>query len=153
VCDHVSVSVIDEMVCFGMYSASHAFTQAYRRALAPWKLTYPQYLVLVALWDQAPRSVKELGAELQLDSGTLSPLIRRLEARGFVAKERRVDDERVVEISLTASGRVLQTDMAGVAAEIAQCTGLTGERARDMLAAVHEMTTALRQAAEASASR
>ncbi|MDJ1114624.1 MarR family transcriptional regulator [Microbacterium sp. LX3-4] len=145
--------MIDEMVCFGMYSASHAFAQAYRRVLAPWQLTYPQYLVLVALWDREPRSVKELGAELHLDSGTLSPLLRRLVARAFVTKTRRSGDDRVVEVALTAQGRALQAEMAGVAAEIAQCTGLTGDRAREMLAAVHEMTAALRQTAEAAASR
>ena len=147
------MSVIDEMVCFSVYSASHAFTQAYRRALAPWRLTYPQYLVLVALWDRAPRSVKDLGAELQLDSGTLSPLLRRLEARELITRARQVGDERVVEISLTQSGQALQTEMRGVAVDVARCTGLKPERARDLLAAVHEMTDTLRQATEASASR
>lgn len=144
------MSVIDDMVCFGMYSASHAFAQAYRRVLAPWQLTYPQYLVLVALWEQEPRTVKELGEQLYLDSGTLSPLLKRLETRGLLARSRRVEDDRVVEITLTTAGRALQVDMAGVGAEIAQCTGLTGERARILLDAVHDLNRTIRQTAEAS---
>ena len=146
------MSVIDDMVCFGMYSASHAFGQAYRRVLAPWKLTYPQYLVLIALWEQQPRTVSELGDQLFLDSGTLSPLLRRLEARGLVSRSRRIDDDRVVEIALTDEGRSLQSDMAPVGAEIARCTGLTGEKARTLLDAVHELNRVMRATDEASAS-
>lgn len=146
------MSVIDDMVCFGMYSASHAFGQAYRRMLAPWKLTYPQYLVLIALWEQQPRTVGELGDQLFLDSGTLSPLLRRLEARGLVSRSRRIDDDRVVEIALTDEGRALQSDMAPVGAEIARCTGLTGEKARALLDAVRELNRVMRATDEASAS-
>ncbi len=146
------MSVIDDMVCFGMYSASHAFGQAYRRVLAPWKLTYPQYLVLIVLWEQQPRTVGELGDQLFLDSGTLSPLLRRLEARGLVSRSRRIDDDRVVEIALTDEGRALQSDMAPVGAEIARCTGLTGEKARALLDAVRELNRVMRATDEASAS-
>jgi DNA-binding MarR family transcriptional regulator len=146
------MSLIDDMVCFGVYSAGHAFGQAYRRVLAPWRLTYPQYLVLVTLWEGQPRTVKELGESLFLDSGTLSPLLRRLEARGLVSRERSRDDERVVEVSLTESGRALQSDMAPVGAEIARCTGLTAENARVLLDAIHDLNRTLRATDEASAS-
>lgn len=146
------MSVIDDMVCFGVYSAGHAFGQAYRRVLAPWKLTYPQYLVLITLWEQQPRTVKELGEILFLDSGTLSPLLRRLEARGFVSRARSLDDERVVEISLTDDGRALKTEMAHVGAEIAQCTGLTADKARALLDAIHDLNRVMRTTDEASAS-
>ncbi|MEW1835508.1 MarR family transcriptional regulator [Microbacterium sp. NPDC079995] len=143
---------IDQMVCFGVYSASHAFGQAYRRVLAPWKLTYPQYLVIVALGDHDPRSVKELGEELFLDSGTLSPLIRRLEARGIVSRTRNLHDERVVEVALTDDGRTLRSELSVVGAEIARCTGLTEEKARMLLDVVHDLNRVMRTTDEAIAS-
>ncbi|WP_405371839.1 MULTISPECIES: MarR family winged helix-turn-helix transcriptional regulator [unclassified Microbacterium] len=146
------MSVTDDMVCFGVYSASHAFTQAYRRVLAPWKLTYPQYLAVVSLADRGPRSVKELGEELFLDSGTLSPLLRRLENRGLVSRERARSDDRIVEISLTDDGRALRRELDVVGPEIARCTGLTGEKARVLLDAIHDLNRTIRQGNEASAS-
>ena len=152
VCNLGGMSVIDDMVCFGMYSASHAFGQAYRRVLAPWKLTYPQYLVLVALWDAEPRTVSELGEQLFLDSGTLSPLLRRLEARDLVARTRRPEDDRVVEVTLTPAGRALRAEMRDVGVEIARCTGLTGDGARAVLDAVHALNAAIRANNEAAAS-
>ncbi len=95
---------IDDFVCFAMYTASHATTQAYREVLKPWRLTYPQYLALVVL-ATGERSVGELGDDLALDSGTLSPLLRRLDDRGFVRRRRDADDERIVRVSLTDAGR------------------------------------------------
>jgi len=97
-------ATLDEFVCFAMYTASHATTQAYREVLKPWKLTYPQYLAMVVL-ATGERTVSGLGDELGLDSGTLSPLLRRLEDRGLVARRRDADDERVVRVELTAEGR------------------------------------------------
>lgn len=140
------------MVCFGVYSASHAFAQAYRRVLAPWRLTYPQYLVIVALGDGRVRSVRELGEELFLDSGTLSPLLRRLEARGVVDRARRGEDERVVDVTLTAAGRALHEELRAVGPEIARCAGLTDERARALRDAVHALNAALRENTETVAS-
>lgn len=97
-------AMLDSFICFAMYTASHATTQAYREVLRPWKLTYPQYLALVVL-AAGERTVSTLGDELGLDSGTLSPMLRRLEARGLVERRRDDADERVVRVSLTASGR------------------------------------------------
>lgn len=108
-------SALDDFVCFAMYTASHATTQAYREVLKPWNLTYPQYLTMVVL-ATGERSVSELGDELSLDSGTLSPMLRRLEARGLVARRRDSDDERVVRVSLTAEGHAVRAavmDAAG----------------------------------------
>ncbi|MDO9396113.1 MAG: MarR family transcriptional regulator, partial [Herbiconiux sp.] len=95
------------MVCFALYSASNAVAQAHRAALEPWGLTYTQYIALVEL-AAGPTdglAVSELGRRLALDSGTLSPLLRRLDQRGLVSRERRSRDERVVTVSLTADGR------------------------------------------------
>lgn len=100
-------SALDDFVCFAMYTASHATTQAYREVLKPWKLTYPQYLAMVVL-ATGERTVSELGDELTLDSGTLSPMLRRLEDRGLVARRRDPDDERVVRVRLTDEGRTVR---------------------------------------------
>jgi len=98
---------LDDQVCFGLYSASRAVTSLYRVVLEDLDLTYPQYLVMLALWEQDHRLVKELGAELNLDSGTLSPLLKRLQTAGLVVRNRQADDERSVRVSLTESGKAL----------------------------------------------
>ena len=95
---------LDDQLCFALYSAANATTQAYREVLCPWNLTYTQYLALVVL-ATGERRVSDLGRELGLDSGTLSPLLKRLQARGLVTRRRAPDDERVVVASLTESGR------------------------------------------------
>jgi MarR family transcriptional regulator, organic hydroperoxide resistance regulator len=139
---------VDEMVCFSMYAASRATTQAYRRALAPWRLTYPQYLVLVELWSRGSRTVGELGESLLLDSGTLSPLLRRLERRGYVHRTRRADDERVVEISLSAGGDALREEMREVPTEIARCMGIGIEAARALLSSLQELTRSVQSSTQ-----
>ncbi|WP_292835617.1 MarR family transcriptional regulator [Microbacterium sp.] len=98
--------VLDDFVCFAMYTASHATTQAYREVLKPWELTYPQYLAMVVL-ATGERTVSELGVELSLDSGTLSPMLRRLGDRDLVERRRDSDDERVVRVRLTDKGRTV----------------------------------------------
>ena len=102
--DAEGARALDDFVCFALYRASLATTRAYREVLAPWDLTYPQYLALVVL-ATGSRRVGDLAGELGLDSGTLSPLVRRLEQRGLVQRERDCDDERVVTVSLTVAGR------------------------------------------------
>ncbi|WP_179129627.1 MarR family winged helix-turn-helix transcriptional regulator [Corynebacterium pacaense] len=106
------MSVTDTMVCFSLYSAARATTRAYRTLLEPWDLTYPQYLVLVVLWNDGDQSVHSLGKAMQLDSGTLSPLIRRLEQAGYVRRERREQDARVVTVTLTDAGTALRAELA-----------------------------------------
>jgi DNA-binding MarR family transcriptional regulator len=115
---------LDRQVCFALYAASRAVTQLYRPVLDALGLTYPQYLVLLVLWERGPVTVKELGTALDLDSGTLSPLLKRLETAGFVARDRRQDDERCVEVRLTAAGEELRERAAGVPRKIARATGL-----------------------------
>lgn len=99
---------LDEQLCFALYSASRAVTAAYRPLLEELELTYPQYLVLMVLWEEEPCTVGHLGDRLHLDSGTLSPLLKRLESAGLVRRQRSATDERRVEISLTDRGRALE---------------------------------------------
>ncbi|MFS0852420.1 MarR family winged helix-turn-helix transcriptional regulator [Microbacterium sp. 179-I 3D4 NHS] len=136
--------VTDEMVCFTLYSAARSTTQAYRALLAPWDLTYPQYLVLVLLWNEGVQTVGSLGDAMQLDSGTLSPLIRRLESAGLVTKRRRADDERVVEVAPTDRGQELRGELAHVPAEIARLLGVRDDaHRRRLIAQLHELTALL----------
>lgn len=119
--------VLRRQVCFALYAASRALTDVYRPILDAHGLTYPQYLVLLVLWergDDAP-TVSELGNRLRLDSGTLSPLLKRLEAAGLVARTRAARDERRVEVHLTGAGRALRERMDAVPRRVARATGLT----------------------------
>ncbi|MDN3610304.1 MarR family winged helix-turn-helix transcriptional regulator [Vibrio ostreicida] len=100
--------LLDNQVCFPLYSAANAVSRAYRPILDQLELTYSQYLVMMVLWEQDGASVKEVGARLYLDSGTLTPLLKRLESKGFVARSRSEEDERVRVLNLTAEGRRLQ---------------------------------------------
>ena len=110
---------LDNQLCFALYAASGLVTRAYRPLLEPLGLTYPQYLAKLALWEQAPRTVKALGQALDLDSGTLTPLLKRLEAAGFVTRRRDAQDERKVQIDLTDAGRALREKAAEVPAALA----------------------------------
>lgn len=114
---------LDAMLCFAIYGAAHAFTRAYKPLLEPLGLTYPQYLVMMALWAEDGQKVKTLGDRLGLDSGTLSPLLKRLEQSGLVKRKRDAEDERQVKITLTPQGVELKERSSGVMAEIGKATG------------------------------
>lgn len=105
---------LDNQLCFAVYSASLAMTRLYKPLLEKLGLTYPQYLVLLVLWERDGLTVSEVGERLSLDSGTLTPLLKRLEANGLVARIRDVADERRVHVSLTAAGRKLKARAADV---------------------------------------
>lgn len=109
---------LDEQLCFALYSASRAVTAAYRPMLDELELTYPQYLVLLVLWEEEPCTVSHLGDRLHLDSGTLSPLLKRLESAGFVRRQRSTTDERRVDITLTDKGRALEERAACIPARL-----------------------------------
>lgn len=112
------MGITDRMGCFALYSAAKAVSRAYRTLLAPWGLTYPQYLVLVILWIDGPQTVTSLGASMQLDSGTLSPLLRRLENSGYITRTRSVDDERVTTVAPTDAGLALRDDLDHIPGQI-----------------------------------
>jgi DNA-binding MarR family transcriptional regulator len=143
---------VDKQLCFALYSASRAMTAAYRPVLTEMNLTYPQYLVMLVLWEEAAdaRSNQEravtvgrLGERLQLDSGTLSPLLKRLEGNGFVRRERSRDDERLVDVTLTPAGRRLENRAQCIPEELGSATGMTERQAADLRDAVRHLTDAL----------
>ncbi|EGA70302.1 organic hydroperoxide resistance transcriptional regulator [Vibrio sinaloensis DSM 21326] len=100
--------LLDNQVCFPLYSAANAVIRAYRPLLDKLDLTYSQYLVMMVLWEQDGASVKDVGSRLHLDSGTLTPLLKRLEAKGIVVRSRSESDERVRVLKLTQQGRELR---------------------------------------------
>jgi len=114
---------LDDQLCFALYSASRAVIRAYAPLLQPLGLTYPQYLVLLVLWERDGASVGQLGERLALDSGTLTPLLKRLERQGLVERRRGGDDERVVRIHLTQEGRALRARARKVPTALACSAG------------------------------
>jgi DNA-binding MarR family transcriptional regulator len=114
---------LDRQLCFALYSASLAMTKIYKPLLAPLGLTYPQYLVMLALWEQDGVTVGALGERLALDSGTLTPLLKRLEVQGLVGRRRDAGDERRVIVSLTPAGRTLKVAARRVPPQVAGATG------------------------------
>ncbi|MEC5181351.1 DNA-binding MarR family transcriptional regulator [Arthrobacter sp. CG_A4] len=137
---------LNRQVCFAMYSASRAATAAYRPLLDELNLTYPQYLVMLVLWEDQPRGVRELGEELGLDSGTLSPLLKRLEALGFVERRRSAADERRVEVFLTAAGTALSARAAAVPQRLADAAGLSTAELDQLRETLGRLTAALHSA-------
>ena len=137
---------LDRQVCFALYSASRAATAVYRPILDDLGLTYPQYLVMLVLWESEPRAVKELGHELGLDSGTLSPLLKRLEALGLVERRRSGDDERRVAIHLTTAGRDLSSKAGAIPQRLADAAGLTAEELEQLHGTLSKLTAALHDA-------
>ena len=117
---------LDEQLCFALYAASRAVRSRYRDLLDELGLTYPQYLVMLVLWAEGPVSVRGLGEHLLLDSGTLSPVLKRLEAAGLVTRRRGVPDERSVEVSLTQAGTRLRDRAEVVPPRMAAAMGLAG---------------------------
>jgi MarR family transcriptional regulator, organic hydroperoxide resistance regulator len=134
---------VDRQLCFALYSASRAMTAAYRPILTELNLTYPQYLVLLVLWEEGRITVGGLGERLQLDSGTLSPLLKRLEANGFVRRERSSDDERLVDVTLTPAGRRLERKAQCIPEQLFSVTGMSEQQAADLRDAVRHLTDAL----------
>ncbi|GAA1913957.1 MarR family transcriptional regulator [Nocardioides lentus] len=115
---------LDELVCFDLYAASRSVTAAYRPVLSELGLTYPQYLVLVVLWDRGACSIKHLASTLRLDHATLTPLLRRMEEAGLLVRERSLIDERSVTVRLTGRGDSLRDVREGVRCHIADLLGL-----------------------------
>jgi len=103
--------LLDDQLCFALYTASKRFNHFYAEALAPFKLTYPQYITLLALWENSPMTVRELGSHVNLDSGTLTPLLKRMQTQGWVERNRDETDERQVNISLSQKAIDAKTDI------------------------------------------
>ena len=124
---------LDAQLCFPLYAATRAVTRAYGPLLRDFGLTYPQYLTLLALWDDdEPMTVGELGGRLRLDSGTLTPVLKRLEQAGLVTRRRDADDERRVLVAVTAAGRDLQDQVSDVPTRLVESLGLNATESRQL---------------------
>jgi DNA-binding MarR family transcriptional regulator len=134
---------LGQQLCFAVYSVAHAFNRTYKPLLEKFGLTYPQYLVLLALWQKDRMTVKGIGEELGLDSGTLSPLLKRLETAGFVSRIRDKGDERQVIVTLTDKGEALKGDAFGILTEIGKATGCSMAEAAALRSALHDLNTHL----------
>ena len=130
---------LDNQVCFALYSASLAMTKLYKPLLDRIGLTYPQYLVMLVLWEQDGVTVSELGERLFLDSGTLTPLLKRLEAAGLVTRKRAVDDERQVIVGLTRQGRDLREKAEAVPHSVAAAAQCSLDEAQGMMKTLHAL--------------
>ena len=134
---------IEDYLCLALYTASRAVTGLYRELLDELELTYPQYLVMRLLWQRGAVAVKDIGAALALDYGTLSPLLKRLEARGLIRRARRSDDERSVEISLTGAGDAMRAKAERVPAEVSRAIGLDDQASEELRATLRQLTNAV----------
>lgn len=134
---------LDDQLCFALYAASRAMTARYRPLLEAVGLTYPQYLVMIVLWDEGPSTVRYLGERLRLDSGTLSPLLKRLESGGLVERERRPDDERSVLVTATVKGRRLRERVARIPAAVG--SSLSGFDDARLIAELRDLEAVLRE--------
>lgn len=130
---------LDEQLCFALYAASRAMMGEYRPLLAELGLTFPQFLVMLVLWEDGTATVGGLGEKLHLDSGTLSPLLKRLESLGLVSRRRRPDDERSVEVSPTGRGRDLRARVECIPPVVAGATGLSGDEIADLRRMLHRL--------------
>lgn len=137
--------LLDNQLCFALYSTSQAMTQMYKPLLEAMDLTYPQYLVMLLLWEKDGQTVSALGERLYLDSGTLTPLLKRLEGKGVLQRQRAVQDERRVEIHLTAQGRQLKNRAAKIPACVLQAAACP---LPELIALTHQLQ-ALRQRLQA----
>jgi DNA-binding MarR family transcriptional regulator len=134
---------LDQQICFSLNAASRAFGGVYRVILKDLGLTYPQYLVMLVLWEHGELPVKKLGEHLRLDSGTLSPLLKRLETAGLVRRERSVRDERSVEVRLTDEGVALRERAVEVPRRILGATGFDIDEIRGLRERLDQLTGAL----------
>jgi DNA-binding MarR family transcriptional regulator len=138
---------IEDYLCLALYTASRAVTGLYRELLDELELTYPQYLVMRLLWQRGAVPVKDIGAALALDYGTLSPLLKRLEVRGLIRRARRSDDERSVEITLTDGGDAMRPRAERVPAEVSRAIGLDDPASEELRATLRQLTNAVNTAA------
>ncbi|MER5554803.1 MarR family transcriptional regulator [Streptomyces sp. NPDC002793] len=137
---------LDHQVCFSLQAASRAFGGVYREALRDLGLTYPQYLTMMVLWEQGPLPIKTIGRRLHLDSGTLSPLLKRLESAGLIRRERSAEDERSVLVHLTEAGSALRERALPVPRSVLRATGLSVQEVLALQETLGRLTTSLGRA-------
>jgi DNA-binding MarR family transcriptional regulator len=137
---------LERQVCFALSIASRSVLAVYRPLLEPMGLTHPQYLVMLALWGHSPLSVSDIGGLLQLDSATLSPLLKRLEAAGLVTRTRRAEDERQLDVALTEAGRALRADAERIPSAVVDRLGIDLADLESLHAALTQVIAAARTA-------
>lgn len=130
---------LNHQLCFALYAATHSLTRAYRSSLEPLGITYTQYLVMLVLWETDGISVGKIAQRLELDSATLTPMLKRLETAGFIARIRNLKDERIVEIKLTHTGNQLQHTIAQVQHGVACQTGLSTQEFNQLKDTLHRL--------------
>lgn len=136
---------LDSQVCFSVYALSRQITQHYRPILDELDITYPQYLTLLVLWEKEKQSVNQLGEKLYLDSGTLTPMLKRLEQKGLIKRERSVSDERVVEISLSEKGSQLRYLACAIPQKLLASLNITQEELAQLHLIVNKILDQARQ--------
>jgi DNA-binding MarR family transcriptional regulator len=137
---------LSNQLCFAVYSTAHAFNRVYKPLLEALDLTYPQYLVMLTLWEGDGLAVKEIGERLQLDSGTLTPLLKRLEIAGLVRRKRDADDERQVRVALTVKGRALRDKATRVPEGILAASGRSAAQLQALKAQLLQLRDTLNAA-------
>lgn len=135
--------LLDRQLCFALYSTSLAMTKLYKPLLGELGLTYPQYLVMLVLWENDKLTVSELGERLALDSGTLTPLLKRLESAGLVGRARDVEDERRVVVSLTEAGRRLRASATAIPEKMLCATQCSIEEIQTLTKRLHALRASL----------
>ena len=130
---------LDNQLCFPIYAASREIIKQYHPLLTSLNLTYTQYLVMLILWEKPPVSEKELGRRLHLDSGTLTPVLKSLEAKGYITRSRSKEDERVVCVFLTDEGSALKKSAAGIPAQIEAAVPLTEEESKTLYSLLYKI--------------
>ena len=131
--------LLEGQLCFPLYAASRRIVNAYTPWLKPLGLTYTQYIVFLALWEKDGVPVSEIGERLMLDNGTLSPLLKKMEQAGYVTRRRSAEDDRVVLITLTEKGRVLQEEAKDIPQNVAGCIDLPPEKAHTLYTLLYEL--------------
>lgn len=137
--DYHEAMKLKNQVCFPLYAASRNVINLYTPLLKPLSLTYTQYLVFLVLWEKDGISVGDLCERLMLDNGTLSPLLKKMQQAGYVEKNRSIDDDRVVVITLTQEGKALQEKAKDIPARVASCIDLPAEKAQTLYALLYEL--------------
>lgn len=139
---------LDQLLCFAAYSASHAFSRFYRPMLDKLGLTYPQFIVMMVLWEEGRTTMKALSDRIMLDSNTLTPLLKKLEAAGLVVRSRNKDDERVLDIKATPKGMALKPDGKLAAVDLAAASGETLEGVVELQKRLVKVRDSIARAAE-----
>ncbi|WP_397601112.1 MarR family winged helix-turn-helix transcriptional regulator [Silvanigrella sp.] len=135
--------ILDQQLCFLVYSTSLSFNKAYQKLLKELGITYPQYLVMLVLWEKEPQTVSKICNSLYLETSTITPLLKRLESLQFIERKREITDERQVNITLTEKGRNLKDKVSHIPAELGNSSNLTKEEMNHLMQGLAKLRTAL----------